>query len=221
MTIDNNNFYLITALSGFYLIVFSTYLSFLFTCSIDNEIKNNQLIILIIGYFLFFYLVTLTDKNNLIEHPIEKMLITLFYYIIFLLTTRLDIKITLWVIIIIFVINFLEINKEHYNLLLQKKVEKENIYWITLKKPFEINLFKVNQAQLNALNTIQTFLYYSLFILIAVGFISFYGELKYLKGDKKISIFKLLFDRNICNLREDRTVYKNLLHAFNIIRNNK
>lgn len=210
------DFYIITALSAFYLIVFSTYLSFLFTCNIDNAIKNNQLIILILGYFLFFYLVTLTDKKYISEHPIEKMLKTFMYYILFLLTTRLEPKVILFVIIIIFIINFLQINKEHYLDLLENKNEKEDIYWITLHYPIELKLFKVNKEQLQILDNIENILYYVLIMSIIIGFISFYGELKYMKKDKNLSYYALLFDRNICKFRDGRTLFQNIKNAFNI-----
>lgn len=210
------DFYIITALSAFYLIVFSTYLSFLFTCNIDNAIKNNQLIILILGYFLFFYLVTLTDKKYVSEHPIEKMLKTFMYYLLFLLTTRLEPKVILFVIILIFIINFLQINKEHYLELLKNKKEKEDIYWITLHNPIELKLFKVKKEQLEMLDNIENILYYVLISSIIIGFVSFYGELKYMKKDSNISYYRLLFDRNICKFRDGRSLIQNIKYALNI-----
>jgi hypothetical protein len=212
---ERYDFYLIAALSAFYLIVFSTYLSFLFTCNVDNAIKNNQKLIIVMGYFLFFYLVTLSNKTLIDDHPIENMLITLVYYIIFLFTTRMDIKIKL-AILIIFLINFMEINKDHYRLLLEHKTNDEKIYWITLHKPISLNLFEVKESQLRFINDIQHILNYGFYLLIAIGFLSFYGEIKYLKGNKNISIVKLFFDRNICDLRNNRSIYQNVLHAINI-----
>lgn len=210
------DFYIITALSAFYLIVFSTYLSFLFTCDIDNLIKNNQTLIIILGYLLFFYLVTLTDKNNLSQHPIEKMIMTFLYYIIFLLTTRLEPKVILFVIIVIFIINFLQINKEHYLELLKNKKEKEDLYWITLHYPFNIKLFKVDFKHLKIIDEIEKYLFYILIISIVLGFVSFYGELKYMKKDSNISYYGLLFDRNICKFRNDRSLLQNIKYAFHI-----
>ena len=213
---ERYDFYLIAALSAFYLIVFSTYLSFLFTCNVDNAIKNNQKLIIVMGYFLFFYLVTIANKTLLDDHPIENMLITLIYYIIFLFTTRMDIKITFIAVLIIFIINFMEINKDHYRLLIEHKTNDEKIYWITLHKPISLNLFEVTESQLRFINDIQHILNYGLYLLIAIGFLSFYGEIKYLKGNKNISIVKLFFDRNICDLRNNRSIYQNILHAINI-----
>lgn len=210
------DFYIITALSAFYLIVFSTYSSFLFTCNIDNAIKNNQFIILILGYFLFFYLVTLTDSKNIQSHPIEKMIITFMYYLLFLLTTRLEPKVILFVVVIIFIINFLEINKKHYLELLNSKNEKEDIYWITLHYPIELKLFKVDRKQLKSIDYLENVLYYVLIVSIIIGFFSFYGELKYMKRDNNISYYRLLFDRNICKFRDGRSLIQNIKYAFNI-----
>lgn len=216
--IKKDNFYLISALAAFYLIVFSTYLSFLFTCNIDNAIKNNQTLIIIMGYFLFFYLVTLSDKFNVDNHPIQNMLITLLYYIVFLFTTRMDIKITCIVVLIIFIINFLDINKEHYKILLknQKSKKDDKTYLISLNKPFKIDLIPINEEQLIYIDNVELALNYSLYILIAIGFLSFFGEMKYMKGDKNISLYKLFFDRNICHIRDKRSTLDNILHAFNI-----
>lgn len=211
------DFYLIAALAAFYLIVFSTYLSFLFTCNVDNAIKNNQTLIIVMGYFLFFYLVTLSNKTLADDHPIGNMVLTLVYYIVFLLTTRMDIKITFIAVLIIFIINFMEINKEHYRVLLESKNNTNNkIYWITIKYPFEINLFQVTNEQLRIVNDIQYLLNYGLYILIAIGFLSFYGEMKYIKGDKNVSLVKIFFDRNICKIRDNRTILQNILHAIKI-----
>lgn len=213
---EQSNFYLIAALSAFYLIVFSTYLSFLFTCNVDNAIKNNQKLIIVMGYFLFFYLVTIANKTLIDDHPIENMLITLLYYIVFLFTTRMDIKITFIAILIIFIINFMELNKEHYRLLMKNKTDDKKIYWFTLHKPININLFEANESQLIFINDIQHILNYGLYILIAVGFLSFYGEMKYMKKNKNMPFYKLFFDRNICELRDNRSIYQNILHAINI-----
>lgn len=213
---EKNDFYLISALSAFYLIVFSTYLSFLFTCNVDNAIKKNQKLIIVMGYFLFFYLVTIADKSLTDDHPFEKMIITLLYYIIFLFTTRMDINITFMVILTIFIINFMELNKEHYRLLIKNKINNGKIYWFTLHNPIKINLFEVNESQLRFINDIQHILNYSLYLLISVGFLSFYGEMKYMKKNRNIPFYQLFFERNICKIRDKRSVYQNILHAINI-----
>ena len=182
-----------------YILILASYLPSLFTCYEDNLFKNNIFLIHIVGFFVFYFLVTLTDESLKDVAPTEKLIISFFYFIIFLITTRMDIRITFAVIILIFIIHFINLNEEHYE---KQKKDKKDTYWLSIGKPINIKYMKMEDKHMNDLNIVKKVLYYTLIILIVIGFIAYGGEIKeQLKGNNKISWFNILMRRDICRIK--------------------
>lgn len=193
----------------FYLLIFGGYLKSLLTCYENESIKNNKLLIHLIAFILFYFVITLSDESFQTVPPIEKLLMTIIYFLIFLITTRLDLKITLWVIFIIFIIHFIEINKQYFQNKDNNK-KNEDQYWITLHFPFEIKLLKVNKSHFDILNNIEKMLYYIMGVLLVIGLIAYGGELKNtLKHSKNLSWKDVFLKRNVCNLNNNSGLMNN------------
>ena len=209
---------LIKSLAIFYLIIFSNYVLLLFTCYQQNIIKNNKLLQYILGFFLFYFLVGIFADTGDMEFipPIQKLFLTIVYYLFFLITTRLDIKIMLLVLIFIFFIYFIEINKNYYinlNLKNKNKSEKQfydnHRYWITFDYPFKIRLFPFKANQIIYLDFIENISYFLIIFLVIIGIIAYIGEIKYQIGinKKNISWWNLLEDSKICNLSDRQSFF--------------
>jgi hypothetical protein len=207
---------LIKSFAVFYLIIFSNTVLGLFTCHQVNFIKKNKLVLVCIAFLLFYFLVTMASENGNIEFipPIQKLIHTVFFFILFLVTTRLDFRVMVVVLALIFIIYFIEINKDYY-LDLNKNVDNNNEkniyeqhkkYWITLDYPYKIRLFPVETKDFVIINKIEYILYLFIYLLLILGFIAYTGEIKdTLVNRKNITWWDVFTDTEICNLKERRS----------------
>jgi hypothetical protein len=218
---------LIKSFAVFYLIIFSNTVLGLFTCEQINFIKKNKHVLIFIAFFLFYFLVTLASnsKNREFIPPIQKLIYTVIYFIIFLITTRLDFRVMFAVLALIFIIYFIEINKDYY-LELGKTIhdkKEKTIYdqytkfWVTLDYPYKIRLFPVSSEDFIIINKIEYVLYSLIYILLILGFISYRGEIKDTLGkNKDISWVEVFTDTEICKLNEKKPFWHYLKIGFKI-----
>jgi hypothetical protein len=151
--------------------------------------------------------------------PIEKLFYTFFYFIGFLCVMRLDIWISVIVIILIFIIYFIELNKDFYLEGSQEvsnpeeaRIYKENQYWITLNWPFKIKLFPVNLDVFPYINQIETIIYYVILVLLLLGFVSYGGEIKdTLKHSSRLTWVDVIMDTQICRLKDRKSFWHYLV----------
>jgi hypothetical protein len=215
--ISANQADLIKSFAIFYLIIFSNTVLGLFTCHQINFLKKNKVVLVCIAFLLFYFLVTTVSETGNIEFipPIQKFIHTIFYFIIFLITTRLDFRIMVAVLTLIFIIYFIELNKDYY-LDLDKSVhntDEKNIYqhykkyWITLDYPYHIRLFPVIPEHFVIINKIEYILYSFIYLLLILGFIAYTGEIKEtLVKRKNLTWFDVFTDTEICNLKERKSL---------------
>ena len=204
---------LIKSFAIFYLLLVGNYIaSSLFTCFQINFIKSHKALQLVIAFFLFYFLVTLVSNTGNLEltPPIEKLLYSLFYFMGFLLLMRLDIRVSAIVMILIFAIYFIELNKDYYlegenqiHNVTEKMVFEDNQYWITLNWPFKIRLFPVQKRDFKRINQVENAIYYVIILLLVFGFISYAGEIRdSLKKGKNLSWLDIVTDTEICKIKE-------------------
>ena len=187
----------------------------IFTCFQINFIKKNKTLQLVISFLLFYFLVTLISNTGKLEYtpPIEKLLYSIFYFLGFLVVMRLDIIISSVVLFLIFVIYFLELNKDFYLDIgseidnpLDQDIYIANQYWITLNWPFKVRLFPVKKGDFSIINRIETVIYYLIIFLLVIGFISYGGEISdTLKRTNKLTWVDIITDTNICRLKDRRS----------------
>ena len=207
---------LIKSFAVFYLIIFSNTVLGLFTCHQVNFLQKNKLVLVCIAFLLFYFLVTIVSETGNIEFipPIQKLIHTVFYFILFLITTRLDFRVMVAVLALIFIIYFIEINKDYY-LDLNKNVNNNNEkniyehykkYWITMDYPYQIRLFPVETEHFVIINKIEYILYSFIYLLLILGFIAYTGEIKdTLVNRKNLTWWDVFTDTEICNLKERRS----------------
>ena len=215
---------MIQSIAIFYVFVFSTFIFTLFTCSERDFIMKNKTAQYVIGFFCFFFLVTLFSKTNnaMYEPPFQKLIKTFLYYIVFILSTRLDYRIMVIVLILIFVNYLIQLNEEYYKKLFDSnkiyELDKKNNpyynydYWITLTYPIKIRFLQVKKTDLNILNKINNYLYYIIIVLVVFGFICYGGEMKEtIKNSKNFTWTDVIYDNKDCKLKNSR---KSLLYYF-------
>lgn len=214
---------LIKSFAIFYLLLVGNFIvSSIFTCFQINVIKNNKLLELLIAFFLFYFLVTLVSNTGKLEYtpPIEKFIYSIFYFIGFLIVMRLDVVISGLVLLLIFIIYFLELNKDFYldggkeitdaN---DKEIYNKNQYWITFNWPYKIRLFPVKKIDFQIINKIENIIYYIIIFLLTIGFIAYGGEIHdTLKHSKKITWFNVITDTSICSIKDRKSFW----HYFKI-----
>jgi hypothetical protein len=203
---------LIKSFAIFYLLLVVNYVGdSIFTCDQVEHLKRNKWIQLVISFLLFYFLVTLVSDTGKLEFtpPIEKLVYSLFYFLAFLIVMRLDLRVSILVLILIFTIYFLELNKEFYLDNAEKvKTQKDkhiydsNKYWITFDWPFKIRLFKVDERHFQTINRVETIIFYSILVLLVVGFIAYGGEIHdTVRRNKNLTWLDVIVDTNICKLK--------------------
>ena len=217
----------IKSIAIFYLFIFTNLLLSLFTCHQIDFIKNNNLIIKIIAFFIFFFLITdLTDTGALqFIPPIQKLVYSFFYFCLFLLSTRIDITVMIAIIVLIFILYFIELNKKYY-LELNNSVktnDEKNIYdsysryWITLDYPYKIRLFKIKPSHFNIINKIEYFIYVLGLFLIIIGFVAYGGEMRELYStNKNLSLIDIFTNTKNCNLKETKSLFYYFKRGLNL-----
>ena len=209
----------IKSIAIFYIILFSHFNNDLLTCYQKSYINNNQTIQYILGFFSLYFLVSLFSTTGHIKYmpPIQKLFNTIVYYILFLLSVRLDYRIMTLTIFLIIFVYFLQLNVNYYtinlnstsqdnpdNLQIDKEYEQYK-YWITWDYPIKIRLFPVKKSQLNKITYLNYILYYIIIILLVFGFICYGGEMKdKIKNNKSLTWFTVLFDTSICKMKKSK-----------------
>jgi hypothetical protein len=209
---------LIKSFAIFYLLLVGNYIvNSIFTCSQINFITKNKWLQLSIAFFLFYFLVTLVSDTGKLEYtpPIEKFIYSIFYFFGFLVVMRLEVVISVLVLLLIFVIYFLELNKDFYldredtiNNEKDREIYKKNKYWITVNWPFEIRLFPVKKNDFKFINKIETIIYYIIIFLLIIGFISYGGEIHdTLMKNKNLTWIKVITDTNVCKIKDRKSFW--------------
>ena len=99
---------LIKSFAVFYLLVVGNYVGkSLFTCNQIKFIENRKDMQLFLSFLLFYFLVTLVSDTGKLEYtpPIEKLLYSIFYFMGFLMVMRLDMYISIIVLLFIRCVN--------------------------------------------------------------------------------------------------------------------
>ena len=216
--ISQNQADIIKSFAIFYLLLVGNFIGTgIFTCNQINNIKQHKWLQLLIAFLLFYFLVTLLSGTGQLEYtpPIEKLIYSIFYFIGFLVVMRLDMKISGLVLFLIFVIYFLELNKDFYleggSQIINtndQDIYNKNQYWITQDWPYKIRLFKIDKKDFTTINQIETIIYYFIIFLLVVGFISYGGEIRdTLKKSKHLSWIDVITDTDICRLKDRKSFF--------------
>jgi hypothetical protein len=147
--------------------------------------------------------------------PIEKLIYSIFYFLGFLVVMRLDVIISALVLLLIFIIYFLELNKDFYidrgSEITDPKDEEiynKNKYWITLNWPYKVRLFPIKKTDFIIINRIERIIYYIIIFLLIIGFISYGGEINdTVVKSKNLTWFKIITDTNICILKDRKSFW--------------
>ena len=207
---------LIKSFAIFYLLLVGNYIgTSLFDCYEINYIKTHKLFQFVLSFLLFYFLVILVSDTGKLEFtpPIEKLINSFIYFIGFLFIMRLDMKITLIVLFLIFTIYFIEINKDFYldrgndiHNLLDKRIYNDNRYWITLNWPVRLRLFPVNNDHFVVINKVETVIYYMIVFLLVIGVISYGGEIHdTVSRSKNLTWLTVISDTSICKLKNKKS----------------
>lgn len=207
---------LIKSFAIFYLLLVGNYVgSSIFTCFQIQYIQKNKWLQILISFLLFYFLVTLVSNTGKLEFtpPIEKLIYSLFYFIGFLVVMRLDMRISAIVLLLIFIIYFLESNKDFYldkgtDILdpVDQDIYNSNSYWITFNWPFNIRLFKVHNIDFKIINQIETIIYYIIIFLLVIGFIAYGGEIHdTVKRSNNLTWLDIITDTDICRLKDRKS----------------
>jgi len=214
--ISQNQADLIKSFAVFYLLLVGNYIgSSIFTCFQINYIRQHKLVKLVLSFLLFYFLVIIVSETGKLEYtpPIEKLIYSIFYFIGFLIVMRLDMTISILVLLLIFFLYFLELNKDFYlekgtNIIdiADKDIYNENQYWITFNWPYKIRLFKIKKEDFRIINRIEKIIFYFILFLLVIGFISYGGEIyDTLKQRKKISWIDIITHTDVCRLNDRKS----------------
>ena len=202
---------LIITFAMFYMIIFSNTIRNLLACHQMNFLENNKYIVLLTSFILFYFLCSLVSNTGHLKYvpPIQKLLYTIGYFFLLLITTRLDFKITFAVLGLIFLIYFIELNKNFYSTTKDPDPNSpKNEYmthWITLDYPFKIRLFPFDKKHIELIETLEWTLYIFMYVLIVLGLISYGGEIKdTLNNKKNVTWVDVLFSNKLCNIKDRR-----------------
>ena len=215
LELTENQVDIIKSFAIFFLLLIGNYIgSTIFTCSQINYLKKYKFIQLCCAFLLFYFLNTLLSETGKLEYtpPIQKLLYSFMYFIGFLIMMRLDLIISALIILFIFIIYFIELNKTFYlNPSSHKTDDDKNIYndtkyWITLDYPYKIRLFKVKQPDFKFINNIETNIYYVIVILLVVGFIEYIGKIRHtLSKPNKLTWVDIMLNANISKLQYNKS----------------
>ena len=209
---------LIKSFAIFYLLLVGNYVgTSLFACYEINYIKTHKWFQLLLSFLLFYFLVILVSDTGNLEFtpPIEKLINCFFYFIGFLFVMRLDMRITLIVLALIFSIYFIELNKDFYlkkgkdiNNLENQVIYNNNRYWLTLNWPLKVRLFPVNNELFVSINKIEIIIYYIIVFLLVSGFIAYGGEIHdTVRRSKDLTWIDVITDTSICKLKNRKNFW--------------
>uniref|UniRef100_A0A6C0H6P7 Uncharacterized protein n=1 Tax=viral metagenome TaxID=1070528 RepID=A0A6C0H6P7_9ZZZZ len=156
---------IIKSFAIFYLFIFCNILLKLFPKSHLKFMVSNYTFIYVAGFLVFYFLITLFSDTRKNIPPIQKLVYTIVYYILFLVTIQLELVYTIMVGLILLVIYLLDSIKEFYI----KNKNKDEAYWITLDKPIKIRMIKFEKNQINDINNIEKILDGLIIIISCIG----------------------------------------------------
>jgi len=105
---------LMTIIIAFYGILYVSQVSSIFTCQQVQINESHKIYQYIFTFGIFYFIALLVNKSELDIPPIQKLLNCVIYFIIFLILNRLDYKIMMTVLALIFLIYFIFVNKQYY-----------------------------------------------------------------------------------------------------------
>lgn len=181
----------------FYLLIYSSQIDSIFTCLKINKISNNVVVQYIIIFFIFYFLVSsISDTKHLVNiEPIQKLIYSIIYFILFIITLRINATIRDMILILLICYFLIQLNYDHYTKVL-KQNSKKTYYWLTFPYP-KINMFPVKLYQINFIDKLNTYILYVIYILCIIGLIIYINEvIKLIK--KKVSWHNIIF-YNFCN----------------------
>lgn len=172
-----------------YLIISGNFLANLFGCRTQEALNTNMWLKHLLGFMTMYFFVVLVDsKSKWSDSPRTQMLFTLLFYVIFIVTTRMDYKWWLVFIIGLSVIYILQVYKDH------DKTEEEE----------KRNLEKY-----------QKYLIYFVAMIIGLGFLIYYGRKKTEYGDN-FNHMTFLLGKTNCSFNKEPvelTDYQAFLNA--------
>lgn len=172
-----------------YLLVSCNFLANLFSCRTQTMLNNNMAVKHLLGFMTMYFFVVLVDSESKLGNTPElQMLITIAFYFIFIITTRMDYKWWLAFIVLVSIIYILEIFKTNKNLPLERY------------KNFE---------------TSQKYLTYVTISIIIIGFLIYYGRKKLEYGDD-FNIFTFLIGKPKCSFNKEGPYVTNDYNALKI-----
>lgn len=209
---------IIKSFAIFFLLIVGNFVAgSVFACFQVNFIKEHKWLQRFIAFLLFYFLVTIVSETGKLEFipPIEKLIYSIFYFILFLVVMRLDMRISAITLVLIFIIYFIELNKDFYldrgaNIIdpIDQDIYKSNRYWITLRWPYDIRLFKVSNNDFIIINKIETIIYYLIIFLLIIGFISYGGEIHdTVRRNKNLTWLDVIIDTDICKLKDRKNFF--------------
>ncbi len=116
-----------TSIFVLYLIISGNFTAELLGCSVQKTLADNLFLKHLLGFMTMYFFVVLADSNFKFKtNPRVQLLYALLFYIIFILTTKMDFK--WWIIFIIglCIIYILQVNKTHESTTKDEKEEYEN-----------------------------------------------------------------------------------------------
>lgn len=166
---------LIKVLVIFYLLIYSAQIDTVLPNLKINNFSNNIVIKYIIIFFIFFFLVSsISDTKQLVNiDPIQKLIYSIIYFILFIFTLKINTNIRNIIFILLIISFFINMNYQHYTELLKNSGHQQ--YWVSWKYP-SINLFPVNLNQLNFIYKLNNYLYYIIFIILVIGLIQYFKK---------------------------------------------
>ena len=124
---------IIISIAIFFMVIVGNFVATsLFTCFQINFIQSHFFVQIVISFFLFYFLVSLVSNVGDLEYtpPLEKFFYSFICFTIFLIFMRLDFRIMLIVLSLVFFVYFIELNKQFYIDLgptIQSSSKKKNI----------------------------------------------------------------------------------------------
>ena len=175
-----------------YLVISSNYLGNLFGCKIQDLMTNNFIIKHILGFLTFFFFVTLADSSNSLTMK-NKFILSLLIYAIFVLSTKINFK--AWVIMILSLgfIYVVEIIKQNYN------EEKDN-----------------NKIKKKYIEYLEIVAFITAFISLITGFVYYLGEKK-IEYKDNFDYLKFFLGNPVCKnnpLNYEGKFIETIKHAF-------
>lgn len=159
-----------------YLIISGNFLANLFGCRTQEALGNKMWLKHFLGFMTMFFFVVLVDNNSKRRgSPHTQLLYTLLFYLVFIITTRMDYK--WWVVFIVSlaIVYILQVYKES-----DDTDEKE-------REQYELY---------------QTYLTYTTAFVILFGFIIYYGRKK-LEYGEKFNHYTFLLGKTNCSFNRE------------------